>query len=170
MQYKNVHLIPKVTQVTVMMTTNIKPTGLDNPVPAAFLLELMTGQRAKLTRVRKYSTKLKIRPGTLLGAAVTLHGDVMYHFLDKVVTQVLPRVADFNGLNNDSFDRTGNYGFTIYDVSNFLEVESQYANLQPFGLNQAPRARILVATSAQSPEEGRLLLSALRFPFAIPKK
>ena len=150
MQYTNTHAIPKLSGVSVQVTTKQAATGLDNAVPAAFILELVTGQTAALTRVKNANAMYKVRPGHLEGAKVTLHGDQMYHFLDRMVTQVrlspspgaqqaqlrgcarpalpprcaqvLPRITDFNGLNSSSFDGKGNYALPIKDWSYFLEV------------------------------------------------
>ena len=90
MQYTNTHAIPKLNGVSVQVTTKQAATGLDNAVPAAFILELVTGQTAALTRVKNANAMYKVRPGHLEGAKVTLHGDQMYHFLDRMVTQVRP--------------------------------------------------------------------------------
>ena len=147
MQYTNTHQIPKLNGVSVQITTKQAATGLDNAVPAAFMLELVTGQTAALTRVKNANAMYKVRPGHLEGAKVSLHGDQMYHFLDRMVTQVslgpcqtqfrdctrppallprcaqvLPRITDFNGLNSKSFDGKGNYALAIADWSYFLEV------------------------------------------------
>ena len=139
MQYTNTHAVPKLNGVSVQVTTKQAATGLDNAVPAAFILELVTGQTAALTRVKN---------------ANALHGDQMYHFLDRMVTQVrlaassgvqqaqlrgcarppalpprcaqvLPRITDFNGLNSASFDGKGNYALPIKDWSYFLEVRGR---------------------------------------------
>merc|ERR1711865_620661 len=127
MQYTNTHAVPKLNGVSVQVTTKQAATGLDDAVPAAFILELVTGQTAALTRVKNANAMYKVRPGHLEGAKVTLHGDQMYHFLDRMVTQVLPRITDFNGLNSASFDGKGNYALPIKDWSYFLEV-SYYHN------------------------------------------
>lgn len=88
MQYTNTHQVPKLSGVSVQVTTKQRATGLDNAVPAAFILELVTGQTAALTRVKNANAMYKVRPGHLEGAKVSLHGDQMYHFLDRMVTQV----------------------------------------------------------------------------------
>ena len=88
MQYTNTHAVPKLSALSVNVTTKQASSGLDNAVPAAFILELVTGQTAALTRVKRANAMYKVRPGHLEGAKVTLHGEQMYHFLDRVVTQV----------------------------------------------------------------------------------
>eukprot|EP00962_Isochrysis_galbana_P023262 scaffold7006_cov108-Isochrysis_galbana.AAC.3 len=165
MQYKNVHMVPKLDKVTVSIATHMKPTGLDNPIAAAFALELITGQQAQLTRVKKANAKYKVRTGMLEGAKVVLHGDNMYHFLDRLVTTVLPRITDFEGLDRRSFDAHGGYALGIRDWSSFIEVESQHENLQPFGVQQSPGLGVQILTTATTEPEAHMLLSALRFPF-----
>ena len=131
--YKNVHQIPKVQQVSVSGATHVnRGKGLDNPVGAAFMLELITGQQAKLTRIRVPNAMYRVREGFLEGAKVTLHGDQMYNFLDRLVTMVLPRVTEFGGLKHSSFDGRGNYALGITDMNYFLEIEAQHANMMNF--------------------------------------
>uniref|UniRef100_A0A7S0EW80 Large ribosomal subunit protein uL5 C-terminal domain-containing protein n=1 Tax=Phaeocystis antarctica TaxID=33657 RepID=A0A7S0EW80_9EUKA len=165
MQYTNTHAIPKLSGVSVQVTTKQAATGLDNAVPAAFILELVTGQTAALTRVKNANSMYKVRPGHLEGAKVTLHGDQMYHFLDRMVTQVLPRITDFNGLNPKSFDGKGNYALPIKDWSFFLEVEAQHSNLQHLNLQKSPGLGVQIHTTAKTDDEAKLLLTAMRFPF-----
>ena len=164
-QYRNVHEIPRIKQVTVSAATRMRTSGLDNPVAAAFALELVTGQRAQLTRIKRGNARYKVREGFLEGAKTQLHGEQMYDFMDKLVTQVLPRVTDFNGLTGSSFDGKGNFSLGITDWSYFLEVEAQHANLQHLDLQNTPGIGVVVRTSAKTDDEARLLLSALRFPF-----
>ena len=137
MQYKNVHQIPRVTQIAVSVATTLKPSGLDNPVAAAFMVELVTGQRAQLTRIKRANARYKVREGFLEGSKVHLHGSQMYDFLDRLVTMVLPRQTDFSGLRHDSFDGRGNYAIGIRDVNAFLEIEAQHGNMLNFQLDSA---------------------------------
>ena len=131
--YKNVHQIPKLRQVTVSGAN--RPTtgkGLDHPVASAFMLELITGQQAKFTRIRRPKAQYRVREGWLEGAKCTLHGDQMYNFLDRLATMVLPRVTEFSGLGNGSFDGRGNYAIGITDMNYFPEIEAQHANMLNF--------------------------------------
>ena len=175
MQYTNTHAVPKLNGVSVQVTTKQAATGLDNAVPAAFILELVTGQTAALTRVKNANSMYKVRPGHLEGAKVTLHGDQMYHFLDRMVTQVrlaassgvqqaqlrgcarppalpprcaqvLPRITDFNGLNSASFDGKGNYALPIKDWSYFLEVRGRPPNRRSLRWRESQK---LCAVAAQ---------------------
>ena len=171
MQYKNVHMIPKVTQVSVSGATHAAlGKGLDHPVASAFFLELITGQQAKLTRIRRGNARYKVREGFLEGSKVNMHGTQMYNFMDRLVTMVLPRVTDFGGLKHASFDGRGNYNIGIRDVNVFLEIEAQHGNMLNFPLDSARGVGIYIQTSAKTDEEAKVLLSALRFPFAPVQK
>ena len=95
LRYKNVHQVPQIEPRRDADGDAMRPGTLDHPVPAAWMLELPTGQRARLTKTRRNNARYKIRQGTLEGAMVKLHGDSMYEFVDRLLTQVLPRVTDF---------------------------------------------------------------------------
>lgn len=133
LQYKNVHQIPKVTQIAVSgATRSTTGKGLDNPIASAFMLELITGQQPKMTRIRRPNARYRTREGFLEGSKVILHGDQMYNFMDRLVTMVLPRVTEFSGLRHSSFDGRGNYAIGISDMNYFLEIEAQHANMMNF--------------------------------------
>ena len=100
LQLKNVHQVPRIEQISVSASTNVTTSQLNHPVPAAFALELITGRTAQLTRVRKGNARYKVRQGFLEGAKVNLRGEDMWNFLDRLVTQVMPRIPDFNGLSS----------------------------------------------------------------------
>jgi large subunit ribosomal protein L5 len=171
MQYANFHQIPKLTQVTVSGATRAAlGRGLDHPVASAFFLELITGQQAKLTRIRRAKAQYKVREGFLEGSKVELHGDQMYNFMDRLITQVLPRITDFGGLKHGSFDGHGNYALGVRDIHTFLEIEAQHGNMLNFQLNSARGCGIYIETSAKTDAEAKVLLSALRFPFAPERK
>ncbi|KAL3915937.1 MAG: hypothetical protein SGPRY_007029 [Prymnesium sp.] len=166
MQYKNVHQVPKLRKVTLSAATNVLSSGLNHPVAGAFALELISGQRAELTRIRVSNSRYKVRAGFLEGAKVSLQGEPMYDFVDRLVTQVLPRITEFDGLNPRSFDGRGNFSLGIRDWGYFPEIEAQHALLAPFQLNSARGIGITVDTTATTDTEAKLFLSALRFPFA----
>ena len=171
LQYSNYHQIPRITQVAVSGATHGPlGKGLDHPVASAFFLELITGQQAKSTRIRKGNARYKVREGFLEGSKVTLHGEQMWSFLDRLVTMVLPRQTDFAGLAHDSFDGRGNYAIGIKDLNVFLEIEAQHGNMLNFPLDSARGCGIYVHTSAKTDAEAKVLLSALRFPFAPERK
>ena len=170
LQYQNVHQIPKVTHIAVSGATRaVLGKGLDNPVASAFFLEMVTGQQATFTRIRKGNARYKAREGFLEGSKVTMHGNQMYNFMDRLITMVLPRITDFGGLKLSSFDGHGNYAIGIKDVSTFLEIEAQHGNMLNFQLQSARGIGIHVGTSAETDEEAKVLLSALRFPFEPPR-
>lgn len=169
MQYKNVHLIPKVSSISVSGATSAAMgKGLDHPVASAFFLELITGQMAKLTRIKHGNARYKVREGFLEGSKVTLHGDQMYNFMDRLITMVLPRITDFQGLGSSSFDGHGNLGIGIPDINVFLEVEAQHPNMLNFNLDSSRGCGIHINTTADNDAEAKVLLSALRFPFVAP--
>ena len=170
MQYKNFHQVPTVKQITVGGATSAAlGKGLDQPVASAFMLELITGQQAKFTRIRKGNARYKVREGFLEGSKVALHGDQMWNFMDRLVTMVLPRLTDFGGLKHSSFDGNGNYNIGIKDIHIFLEVEAQHGNMLNFNLASARGCGIYIETTAKTDDEAMLLLSGLRFPFARRK-
>ena len=152
-QYKNVHMVPRVEKVTVSVATRLRPSGLDNPIAAAFMLELITGQQAKFTRIRKANARYKTREGLLEGAKVALRGDSMYHFMDRLVTQVLPRITDFEGLDRKSFDHDGGYTLGIRDWSTFLEFESQHENLSNLNVQQTPGLGVQAPCGPRAPPQ-----------------
>jgi len=170
-QYKNVHQIPKVTKISVSGATRAAlGKGLDHPVASAFFLELITGQQATFTRIRKGNARYKARQGFLEGSKTTLAGTQMYNFMDRLITIVLPRITDFGGLKHSSFDGRGNYSIGIKDINTFLEVEAQHGNLLNFDNNSSRGCGVMIHTSADNDAEAKVLLSALRFPFAPSSK
>ena len=120
--------------------------------------------------MRKGNARYKVREGFLEGSKVTLHGNQMWNFMDRLVTMVLPRQTDFAGLSHGAFDGRGNYGIGIRDINLFLEVEAQHGNMLNFPLNSARGCGVYVHTTAETDAEAKLLLSALRFPFVPPRK
>ena len=104
------------------------------------------------------------------GVKVNLHGTQMWDFMDRLVTMTLPRITDFGGLSHASFDGHGNYNIGIKDMNVFLEVEAQHGNMLNFPLDSARGCGIYVQTSTDSDAEAKVLLSALRFPFAPTRK
>jgi large subunit ribosomal protein L5 len=121
-------------------------------------LQTITGQKPAIKKARKSLASFKIRQGMPIGAAVTLRGDRMWDFLDRLLSIVLPRIRDFRGLNPSSFDGRGNYSFGLTEQLVFPEVD--YDDID------APRGMdITIVTTAVDDAAGRVLLSALGFPF-----
>jgi len=165
LQLKNVHMVPALSHISISAATNVTSSQLNHPVAAAFALELISGRQPTLTRVKRGNARYKVRKGFLEGARVTLEGDDMYEFMDRLVTQVIPRIPDFSGLSDKGFDGAGNYGMGISDWGWFHEIDSQHQNMGHMNMNSARGFGIQIATSTNSDEDAKLLLSGLRVPF-----
>jgi len=156
--YENVMAVPKIDRIVVNM-------GLGEATQNAKLIEVgseeltkITGQRPVTRRARKSIAQFKLRQGQPIGAMVTLRGDRMYEFLDRLVSIALPRVRDFRGVSPKGFDGRGNYTMGLKDQLIFLEIDYM----------QVDRARgmnISVVTTANTDEEGRRLLQLMGMPF-----
>jgi len=121
-------------------------------------LTLITGQKPLVQRARKSIAQFKLREGMPIGAKVTLRGDRMWEFLDRLLTLALPRIRDFRGLSDRQFDGKGNYTFGLTEQSMFHEINPDTID-RPRGMD------ITVVTTAATDDEGRALLRALGFPF-----
>jgi large subunit ribosomal protein L5 len=121
-------------------------------------LTLITGQKPLVQKARKSIAQFKLREGMPIGAKVTLRGDRMWEFLDRLLSLALPRIRDFRGLSDQQFDGKGNYTFGLTEQSMFHEIDPDSID-RPRGMD------ITVVTSAATDDEGRALLRALGFPF-----
>ena len=121
-------------------------------------LTLITGQKPLVQRARKSIAQFKLREGMPIGAKVTLRGDRMWEFLDRLLSLALPRIRDFRGLSDQQFDGHGNYTFGLTEQSMFHEIDPDSID-RPRGMD------ITVVTTATNDDEGRALLKALGFPF-----
>jgi large subunit ribosomal protein L5 len=121
-------------------------------------LTLITGQKPLVQKARKSIAQFKLREGMPIGAKVTLRGDRMWEFLDRLLSLALPRIRDFRGLSDRQFDGNGNYTFGLTEQSMFHEIDPDSID-RPRGMD------ITVVTSASNDDEGRALLRALGFPF-----
>ena len=150
---------PRITKITLNMGVGEAKTeakALDNAIEE---LTRIAGQRAQIRRARKSIAGFKIRDGMAIGARVTLRGDRMYDFLDRLISIALPRIRDFRGLDVGSFDGRGNYSLGIREQIIFPEID--YDDISSIrGLDVA------VTTTAMTDEEGLALLRGLGFPFA----
>ena len=156
--YKNVMAVPKVTKVVVNMglgeaTSNAKiiDTGADE-------LGKITGQKAAVRKAKKSIAQFKVRQGMPIGAMVTLRGDRMYEFLDRLMNIALPRVRDFRGVSPKGFDGRGNYTLGLKDQLIFLEIDY-------LKVDKARGMNISVITTARTDEEARRLLQLVGMPF-----
>ena len=157
-KYKNVMEVPKLEKVTLNM-------GLGEAKENAKILEsaveeigLITGQRPVVTRARKSIANFKVRQGMPVGAKVTLRGDNMYDFIDKLFNIALPRVRDFKGVSRNSFDGRGNYSLGIKEQLIFPEINYDKVDTIK-GMN------IVFTTTAKTDEEAAALLKGLGLPF-----
>ena len=156
--YSNPMQIPGVVKVVVNM--GVGDAAKDSKIIDGALRDLtaITGQKPQLRRATKSIAQFKLREGMPIGAKVTLRGDRMWEFLDRLVTLALPRIRDFRGLSPKQFDGNGNYTFGLNEQSMFHEID----------VDKVDRTRgmdITVVTTATNDDEGRALLRALGFPF-----
>jgi large subunit ribosomal protein L5 len=156
--YANVMQIPGVVKVVVNM--GVGDAARDGKLIEGAVRDLatITGQRPEVRRARKSIAQFKLREGMPIGARVTLRGDRMWEFLDRLLTIALPRIRDFRGLSGTQFDGNGNYTFGLSEQSMFHEIDPDAID-RPRGMD------ITVVTSANTNEEGRELLRLLGFPF-----
>ncbi|MUL38661.1 50S ribosomal protein L5 [Gloeocapsopsis dulcis] len=157
-QYTNIHQVPKLTKVTVNR-------GLGEAAQNAKALEssineiaTITGQKPVVTRAKKAIAGFKIRQGMPVGLMVTLRGERMYAFVDRLVNLALPRIRDFRGISPKSFDGRGNYTLGVREQLIFPEVDYD-------SIDQIRGMDISIITTAKNDEEGRALLKAMGMPF-----
>ena len=158
--FKSVMRVPRVTKITLNMGVGDAKTETKALDSAIEELTTIAGQRAQVRRARKSIASFKIRDGMPIGARVTLRGDRMYEFLDRLVSIALPRIRDFRGLSPRSFDGRGNYSIGIREQIIFPEINyDDIAGIR--GLDVA------ITTSAKSDEQALALLRSLGLPFAL---
>ena len=157
-QYKSVMQVPKVTKIVI--NKGIGAAVADKKLVEQGVEELTTisGQKAVTTLSKKDVSNFKLRKGVPIGAKVTLRGDKMYEFLDRLMTVALPRVRDFKGVSDKGFDGKGNYTFGVKEQIIFPEISIEK-------VNKISGMDITLVTSAGTDEEGLALLSALGMPF-----
>ena len=156
--YENVMQIPGVTKVVVNMGVGEAAREAKLINGALEDLALITGQKPQIRRAKKSIANFKLREGMPIGAHVTLRGDRMWEFLDRLLTVALPRIRDFRGLSDQQFDGHGNYTFGLSEQTMFYEIDVDKID-RPRGMD------ITVVTTATNNEEGRALLRELGFPF-----
>ena len=156
--YRNVMQIPGVVKVVVNMGVGDAARDAKLIDGAVRDLATITGQKPQVRRATKSIAQFKLREGMPIGAKVTLRGDRMWEFLDRLLTIALPRIRDFRGLSPKQFDGRGNYTFGLTEQSMFHEIDPDTID-RPRGMD------ITVVTTATNDEEGRALLRRLGFPF-----
>ncbi|WLD10806.1 50S ribosomal protein L5 [Planctellipticum variicoloris] len=154
----NVHALPKLEKIVVNMGLGKSIQERKRLDEATAHLATITGQKAQITKSRKAVSAFRLREGMEIGCRVTLRGQRMYEFLDRLITLALPRVRDFRGLNPDGFDGRGNYSMGLNEQVVFPEVNPDKVTFVQ-GMN------ITMVTSARTNDEGRLLLREMGLPF-----
>ena len=154
----NVMQVPRVTKVVVNM--GVGEAARDSKLIEGAIRDLseITGQRPQVTKARKSIAQFKLREGMPIGAHVTLRGDRMWEFLDRLLSIALPRIRDFRGLSPRHFDGRGNYTFGLNEQSMFHEIDQDK-------IDRVRGMDITVVTTAPNDAEGRALLRRLGFPF-----
>ena len=158
-KYKNVMQVPKLDKIVVNMGVGEAKENAKVLEAAVKDLETITGQKAILTKAKNSIANFKIREGMPIGCKVTLRGERMYEFLDRLVNLALPRVRDFRGVNPNSFDGRGNYALGIKEQIIFPEIEYDK-------IDKVRGMDITFVTTANTDEEARELLTLLGAPFA----
>ncbi len=157
--YKNVMEVPKLDKIVVNMAIGEAKENVKVLENAANDLMIITGQKAVTTKAKKSIANFKIREGMPIGCKVTLRGERMYDFLDRLVNLALPRVRDFRGVSADAFDGRGNYALGIKEQLIFPEIEYDK-------IDKTRGMDIVFTTTAKTDEEARELLKLFNMPFA----
>ena len=157
-KYANVMQIPGLVKIVVNM--GVGEAARDSKLIDGAIRDLaaITGQKPQVTKARKSIAQFKLREGMPIGAHVTLRGDRMWEFADRLLSVALPRIRDFRGLSPKQFDGRGNYTFGLTEQSMFHEIDQDR-------IDRVRGMDITVVTSANNDEEGRALLRKLGFPF-----
>jgi large subunit ribosomal protein L5 len=158
LKFSNVMEVPRINKVVVNIGLG---EALDNPKAldaAVGDLNLITGQKPVITKARKSIANFKLREGRAIGAKVTLRGERMWSFLDRLMNIALPRVRDFRGVSPDSFDGRGNYTLGLREQLVFPEIEYDK-------IDKLRGLEVIIVTTARSDDHGRQLLQMLGMPF-----
>ena len=157
--FKNIMQVPRITKVVVNIGMG---EALDNPKAlesAVSDLTIVTGQKPVMTKARKSIANFKLREGRLIGTKVTLRGDRMWAFLDRLMSTALPRVRDFRGVSPNAFDGRGNYTLGLRDQLIFPEIEYDK-------IDKLRGMEVTIVTTAKNDDQARALLQMLGMPFS----
>ena len=157
-EYKNVMEVPKLDKVVVNMGVGEAKDNAKALESAVKDMETVTGQKAVLTKAKKSVANFKIREGMAIGCKVTLRGERMYEFVDRLINLALPRVRDFRGVNPNAFDGRGNYALGIKEQLIFPEIEYDK-------IDKVRGMDVIFVTTAKTDEEARELLTQFNMPF-----
>ena len=153
----NAMAAPRLVKVMIHMSLGRAQGNKEEIERSAQDLSTITGQKPVITEAKKAIAGFKLRKGDKIGAKVTLRGERMWDFTDKLFTAVLPRTRDFQGLSKNGFDKAGNYTFGLQEQGVFLEID-------PNRMDRARSMQITLVTTAQKPEHSRALLEKLGLP------
>jgi large subunit ribosomal protein L5 len=159
LQLKSIMQVPRIEKITLNMGVGEGKTDAKALDSAIEELTIIAGQRAQVRRARKSIAQFKIREGMPIGAKVTLRGDRMWEFLDRLISIALPRIRDFRGLSPNSFDGRGNYSLGIREQIIFPEIDYD-------SINQIRGLDVAITTTAENDEQARALLLGLGMPLA----
>ena len=156
--FTNLHQVPTLVKIVVNM--GVGEAARDGKIMDGAVADLtkITGQKPQVTKARKSIAQFKLREGQPIGAHVTLRGDRMWEFLDRLLSLALPRIRDFRGLSDKQFDGAGNFTFGLTEQVMFHEIDQDR-------IDRVRGMDITVVTTARNNGEGRALLKALGFPF-----
>ncbi len=157
--YKNVMQVPKLAKVVINMGVGEARDNAKALESAIADMEKISGQKAVATKAKKSVANFKIRDGMQIGCKVTLRGERMYEFVDRLINLALPRVRDFRGVNPNSFDGRGNYALGIKEQLIFPEIEYDK-------VDKVRGMDVIFVTTAKTDEEARELLTCFNMPFA----
>ncbi len=156
--YKNIHQVPKLEKISLNMGVGEATQNkaiLDRAVKD---MTIISGRKPVVTKAKKSISNFKLREGMPIGCKVTLRDEIMYEFLDRLISIVIPRIRDFKGTNKESFDGRGNYAMGLKEQIVFPEIEyDKVDKIRGLDIN--------IVTTANSDEEGRELLRLIGFPF-----
>jgi large subunit ribosomal protein L5 len=159
LQLKSIMQVPRIEKITLNMGVGEGKTDAKALDSAIEELTIIAGQRAQVRRARKSIAQFKIREGMPIGAKVTLRGDRMWEFLDRLISIALPRIRDFRGLSPNSFDGRGNYSLGIREQIIFPEIDYD-------SINQIRGLDVAITTTAANDEHAKALLLGLGMPLA----
>lgn len=157
--YKNVNQVPKVEKIVINMGLGDCKDNAKGLEAAVSDLATIAGQKPVVTKAKKSVANFKLRAGMSIGAKVTLRGERMYQFYDKLVNIALPRVRDFHGVSNKAFDGRGNYALGVREQLLFPEIEYDK-------VDKIRGMEMIIVTTAKTDEESRELLRLMGMPFA----
>ena len=157
-QYKNVMQVPRINKVVLNIGLGSEQDNAKALEAAMADMTTITGQKPVMTKARTSIANFKLREGRIIGTKVTLRGDKMWAFLDRLLNTALPRVRDFRGVSPDAFDGRGNYTLGLRDQLIFPEIEYDK-------IDKLRGMEVTIVTTAKSDDHARLMLSALGMPF-----